>query len=182
MVRVQPVATPLARLEPRMDPEPSPAPAVLLAEAHEDSRELYALWLSQRGFRVRGVATADALAAEVRRDVPDVVVLELMLPGGGLHVLRALRQTPATAGAVVIVLTTQSNETLRQLAIRAGADAYILKPCGAPQLGQVMLTVSRQRAAFAVGPDAGAARRALAIAERVDAPRAPSRAASWGLG
>lgn len=122
-----------------------PRRSVLLVEAHADTRDLYAMWLRERDYHV-GVAgsAADAVSA-ARADQPDVVVVELMLPGGGPALVRRLRAEPATAAALIIVLTTQTQPALRAQAIAAGADIYALKPCGAPRLGQLIELGSRSR-------------------------------------
>jgi DNA-binding response OmpR family regulator len=150
-----------------------PAPRVLLADAHADTRELYAVWLTQRGFVVSTAASAHQVAALASTESPDVIVTELMLPGGGPALVRSLRTHAATADAVVIVLTTQTAGPLREQALAAGADCYLVKPCGAPRLGDAMVSASRTRFREAVPSEhrqdavLRAAQRAFAIRERV---------------
>ena len=150
-----------------------PPPRVLLADAHADTRDLYSVWLTQRGFSVSAVASANEVLTFAAAEAPDVIVTELMLPGGGPSLVQRLRAEPATADAVVIVLTTQTAPAQRDQAIAAGADSYLVKPCGAPRLGDAMATASRARFREAVPTgkrqDAvlRAAQRAFAIRERV---------------
>jgi DNA-binding response OmpR family regulator len=112
---------------------PSPF-RVLLADADADTRILYELWLTQHGFDVRIAASADAAFATVRHWRPDIVVTELMLPGGGLGLLNRFLTCEQTRHARLIVLTTQNATVLRREAGEAGAHLYLVKPCSARQL------------------------------------------------
>jgi DNA-binding response OmpR family regulator len=158
-----------------------PPPSVLLIEAYEDTRELYHLWLTQRDFTVTGTASSDAALAAVRCHVPDIIVAELMVPGGGVPLVRALRATPGCRDTILIVLTTQASGALREHAVEAGADCSLVKPCGVIQLGEAMVVASRHRARL-VTPDYGdrpsSARVRLAVA-RSRAIRDRLATSSW---
>jgi CheY-like chemotaxis protein len=124
-------------------------------------------------------ATADETLEQAHTHAPDVSVIELMLPGGGTHVVDRLRADAATRDVVVIVLTTQNAVALREQALDAGADIYLVKPCGAPRLGDVMASVSRarfERLAPRLDGDRSAllraAQRTFAIRERIHAGEA----------
>ncbi|MBM0276233.1 response regulator transcription factor [Micromonospora tarensis] len=102
--------------------------------------------LTQAGFEVRRIATA----AEAMRAVPsDVVLVDLGLPDGdGLDVVRRLRDCPETA---VIAVTARSEEHERVRGLRAGADDYIVKPFGIPELlARIDAVLRRTRAARAL--------------------------------
>lgn len=129
-----------------------PPPDVLLIEGHADSRELYDLWLTQRGFTVCATASGAAALAAARAQSPDVVVVELMVPDGGVPLVRALRAEAGCRDAIIIVLTTQADPALREHALEAGADFYLVKPCGVLRLGEVMAIASRDRSRL-VAPD-----------------------------
>lgn len=148
-------------------------PRVLLIDEHQDTCELYSLWLTQCGFVVDVAASAAAALASARAVAPDVVVFELMVPGGGVPFVQALRAEPALAAAVLVVLTTQARDRIREATISAGADAYLVKPCGVPRLAETMLVASRTRLAGVPArghiPDRQlAANLSAAIAERLD--------------
>jgi DNA-binding response OmpR family regulator len=101
--------------------------------------------LVQAGFEVRRIATA----AEAARAVPaDVVLVDLGLPDGdGLDLIRKLRDHPETA---VIAVTARSEEHERVRGLRAGADDYIVKPFGVPELlARIDAVLRRTRAARA---------------------------------
>ena len=162
-----------------------PPPTVLLIEGHADTRDLYELWLTQRAFTVCATASGNAGLTAARAQSPDVVVVELMVPDGGVPLIRALRADAGCREAIIIVLTTQADTALREHALEAGADFYLVKPCGVLRLGEVMAIASRDRSRLVAPVTYGAKpssarirlalRRARAIRERLvlDAP-APS--------
>jgi CheY-like chemotaxis protein len=159
-----------------------PPPRVLLADAHDDTRDLYRVWLTQHGFLVKVAASGDDALAQAHSEPPDVIVTEMMLPDGGPAFVQRLRADPATSDAILIVLTTQTTPLIREQALEAGADSYLAKPCGAPRLGEAMASASRARFRGAI-PSAlhrdavvRAALRSFAIRERV-ADGAPPRPA-----
>ena len=115
-----------------------PPPNVLLVEGHADTRDLYELWLTQRAFAVTATASGDVALAAVRAQAPDVIVVELMVPDGGVPLVRALRAEAGCRDAIMIVVTTQADTALRERALEAGADFYLVKPCGVLRLGEVI--------------------------------------------
>jgi len=143
-------------------PEPAstakyPPPRVLLIDEHADTRELYELWLTQRAFAVAATATGSAALAAARAQAPHVIVVELMVPDGGVPLIRALRAEAGCRDAIIIVLTTQAEASVRDDAIQAGADSYLVKPCGVVRLGEAMAAAGRDRSRF-VPRDAGGAK------------------------
>jgi DNA-binding response OmpR family regulator len=106
--------------------------------------------LAQAGFEVHRIATA----AEAARAAPsDVVLVDLGLPDGdGLDLIRRLRDRPETA---VIAVTARSEEHERVRGLRAGADDYIVKPFGVPELlARIDAVLRRTRPARALSnPD-----------------------------
>src|SRR5690606_13189680 len=107
--------------------------------------------LAQAGFEVHRLATA---AEAVRAEPADVVLVDLGLPDGdGLDVIRKLRDRPETA---VIAVTARSEEHERVRGLRAGADDYIVKPFGIPELlARIDAVLRRTRLARAMSaPDA----------------------------
>ncbi|MFG1948776.1 response regulator transcription factor [Nonomuraea sp. NPDC048826] len=102
--------------------------------------------LSQAGFEVHRLATA---GEAVRAAPSDVVLVDLGLPDGdGLEVIRKLRDRPETA---VIAVTARSEEHERVRGLRAGADDYIVKPFGIPELlARIDAVLRRTRVARAL--------------------------------
>ena len=102
---------------------------VLIAEDDRDIRELVVTKLSGAGFRV--IAVADGLAAlnAIREQLPDIALLDVMMPGSsGLDVVGKLRTDERTAAVPVILLSAKSQDFDVETGIAAGAADYIVKP------------------------------------------------------
>ncbi len=122
--------------------------SILVVDDEPDISALVAYHLAREGYRVRTVATgAEALSA-IATDLPDLMVLDLMLPGvAGLEVLREVRATAAWADLPVILLTARREEADRVEGFRVGADDYVSKPFSPQELVlrvQAVLRRSRQ--------------------------------------
>ena len=108
----------------------SNAIVILIAEDDDDNREGYAEYLSFLGYRIEQAADGDrawALAQEVR---PDVLLLDLALPGtDGWEVARRVRSDPRTRGMLVIALSACVFPGDVQRAKAAGCDLFLDKPC-----------------------------------------------------
>jgi phosphate regulon transcriptional regulator PhoB len=111
------------------------AQEVLVVEDEPDIRHLIVHHLERDGYRCRGVASgADALAA-VRAAAPDLIVLDVMLPGmDGLEVCRRLRADRTAATVPIIMLTAKADEVDRVVGLELGADDYIAKPFSPKEL------------------------------------------------
>jgi DNA-binding response OmpR family regulator len=103
-------------------------PLVLICDDEPPLRELIRVTLGS-GYRFREAATiADSLGM-LRVEPPDLVILDLMLPGGtGLDVLRAIRADDALAETAVVIVSAWSDEANRTGAEEGGADAFVPKP------------------------------------------------------
>jgi DNA-binding response OmpR family regulator len=102
-------------------------------------------YLEHAGFAVRLAADGDAALAAVRRDRPDLVVLDLGLPGlDGLDVTRAIRRD---SNLPVIMLTARDDELDKLLGLELGADDYLTKPFSPRELVARVRAVLRRVAA-----------------------------------
>ena len=102
---------------------------VLVVEDDELTREILATILDLEEFEVVVAANGEQGLAAVAAAPPDVVVLDVMMPGiDGFEVCRRLRADGATADIPVILLTARDTEEDRRLGDAAGADAYLTKP------------------------------------------------------
>lgn len=102
---------------------------VFVVEDDRDIADLVAHYLDKAGWtpQIFGSGT-DALAA-ARHSPPDVIILDLMLPGmSGLEVCRALRSDALTAGLPIVMVTARAEEAERIAGLDMGADDYIAKP------------------------------------------------------
>jgi DNA-binding response OmpR family regulator len=102
---------------------------VLLVEDEPNITEAIRFILSRDGCDVTALHDGRAALEEVRRRRPDLVILDLMLPGvSGLEVLMSLRADPATATLPVMMLTAKGQGRDREAAERAGVDLFMTKP------------------------------------------------------
>jgi len=105
-------------------------PLVLIVDDVEDNRALYEEYLLFRGFRVHSASDGPSGIARAREERPDIVLLDLRMPGiSGMQTLRLLRELPALVGVPIVALTAHALEEQRNEALRAGFDAFIAKPC-----------------------------------------------------
>jgi two-component system response regulator ResD len=103
-------------------------PRILIVEDHPTMREAMRLVLEGEGFRIDEAADGPGALAKVRADPPDLVFLDMNIPGSnGADVLTAIKGDPATAGVRVIIVTADGEEG-RERALSSGADAYFTKP------------------------------------------------------
>ena len=104
-------------------------------------RELMLYTLRASGFEALGFGDGQALFEALSRQVPRLILLDIMLPGmDGMEILRKLRQDPATAAVPVIMASARGTEYDKVLGLDLGADDYLAKPFG------MMEMVSRIRA------------------------------------
>ena len=102
---------------------------VLLIEDEANIAEAIRFILSRDGCEVQVQADGHAALAAVATFGPDLVVLDLMLPGkSGLEILAALRADPATQALPVLMLTAKGQGRDREAAERAGVSAFMTKP------------------------------------------------------
>ena len=87
-------------------------------------------YLKQAGYRVLTARDGQTALTLTRHEHPDLIILDLMLPGGldGLDVCRSIRQDPGLAGVPIIMLTARIEETDRLIGLELGADDYVTKP------------------------------------------------------
>ncbi|MFZ5987074.1 MAG: response regulator [Bacillota bacterium] len=99
--------------------------------------------LESSGYKTMVFDNGESLLKETRNTVPDLFILDIMLPGiDGLEVCRQLRENPATKSTPIIMLTAKSEEFDKVLGLELGADDYIAKPFSIREL------VARVKALF----------------------------------
>lgn len=108
---------------------PRPRPRVLVVEDEKDIAALVAYQLTREGYRVETTHSGDEALRAVNREVPDLVILDRMLPGiSGDDVLKTLRNDSATARIPVLLLTAKKEQEDRIEGLELGADDYLAKP------------------------------------------------------
>jgi two-component system phosphate regulon response regulator PhoB len=102
---------------------------ILLIEDEPDIAEVLEYNLAKEGYAVETARRGDSGLEAVRREAPDLIVLDLMLPGiGGLELTRMLKRDPATSRLPIVMLTARGEEVDRIVGLELGADDYISKP------------------------------------------------------
>jgi len=102
---------------------------ILVVDDEPDILELVRLNLAQSGFQVSTAENGEEALAAIRRNPPDLVVLDLMLPDrSGTEVCREMRGDPKLRDVPVIMLTAKGEEVDRVVGFELGADDYVTKP------------------------------------------------------
>jgi len=108
---------------------------VLVVDDDELNRRLVERVLQGRGFEVELVENASAAFAAIDRRRPDLMVLDVMMPGiTGVDVLEQIKSNPRLAAIPVIMLTSRTSDDDLIASYRSGADYYITKPLVADEL------------------------------------------------
>jgi two-component system phosphate regulon response regulator PhoB len=124
---------------------------VLVVDDEPDITALVAYHLARAGYRVSTASTGTDALRSAREERPDVVVLDLMLPGmSGYDVLTALRRHDDTRDVGVILLTARRDEPDRIKGLTLGADDYLTKPFSPAELELRVQALLRRLAAPAV--------------------------------
>jgi two-component system, OmpR family, alkaline phosphatase synthesis response regulator PhoP len=119
---------------------------ILAVDDEEDILEVIRYNLEREGYKVTCAESGEKALALIRSQIPDLVVLDLMLPGlDGLDVCRHVKATPETAHVPVIMLTARSEEVDLVTGLELGADDYITKPFSPRVLSARVKAVLRRR-------------------------------------
>lgn len=112
---------------PRVVAEGEKAPAVLVAEDHEDSRDALCTLLDALGYRVYVAANGEEAVAEARARRPDLILMDMMMPRvDGFQATRILRADPEFRDVPIIAVTAM--EGARQAVLAAGCSDLVTKP------------------------------------------------------
>jgi two-component system alkaline phosphatase synthesis response regulator PhoP len=107
---------------------------ILIVEDERDILDLVTHYLEKEGFRVRSATDGPTGLSAARQEHPDLIVLDLMLPGmDGLEICRKLR-ADSTNLVPIIILTAKAEETDRVVGLELGADDYLTKPFSPKEL------------------------------------------------
>lgn len=115
---------------------------ILVVEDSPTQMQSVKLALQAKGYHVITAATGEEGLEKARQEMPELVVLDVILPGkNGFQVCRDLKTSPETKQMPVILLTSKDQESDRFWGIRQGADEYLTKPCNESDL---LASVARQ--------------------------------------
>lgn len=123
------------------------AATILVVDDNPINLKLVSDLLAFEGYRVLKAADGEEAATTVKRDPPELILLDVDLPGiDGLTLTKKLKNDPPTADIVIVALTAFAMKADRQRAIAAGCDAYVTKPINTRELpAQVAELLQRRR-------------------------------------
>lgn len=123
----------------------SQSPRIAVVEDEEALSELLRYNLEAEGYQVTAIMRGDEAEIVLRENVPDLLILDWMLPGvSGIELCRRLRQWPETERLPIIMLTARGEESERVRGLSVGADDYVVKPFSTPELlARVKATLRR---------------------------------------
>ena len=128
---------------------------ILIVDDDSEIRTLLSEYFVKNGFRASAVADGRAMRAALRTAHPDLVILDLMLPGeDGLALCRELR---ARSNVPILMLTARGEETDRIVGLEMGADDYLPKPFNPRELVARVRAIHRRAAVATAGPEPGSA-------------------------
>ena len=126
---------------------------LLIVEDEADIRELLRYNLEREGYKIRECCSAEEAKSCLARTIPDLILLDLMLPGtDGYAFCRAVRADERTAKVPVIMVTARDEDADVVAGLEVGADDYVIKPFSARILSARVRSVLRRAA---VEPDDG---------------------------
>jgi two-component system phosphate regulon response regulator PhoB len=120
---------------------------ILVVEDEPPIQELVSLNLAQAGHRAVLADSAEEALQRIQEELPDLVLLDWMLPGqSGLELARRLRADPRTKALPIIMLTARGDEEDKLRGLETGADDYVTKPFSLKELQARIKAVLRRRA------------------------------------
>lgn len=103
--------------------------SILVVDDEEDVLELVRYNLDKNGYKIKTATTGEQALTKAKTDLPDLVILDLMLPGiDGLEVCKKLKSDTRTQNIPVIMLTAKGEEADIVTGLELGADDYVTKP------------------------------------------------------
>jgi two-component system cell cycle response regulator len=111
------------------------AERILVVDDEEVNRDLMEAILTEDGYEIVQAANGPAALAEAAEKLPDLILLDLMMPGmSGFEACERLKQDPVTAGIPVLVVTALGQISNKEAALTRGADDFVMKPVQAADL------------------------------------------------
>lgn len=138
----------------RMQQPPVAGECVLVVDDEPDIVALVAYHLAKAGFRVSTATNGNDALERARKELPALVVLDLMLPGlSGFDILEAIRRNDETRSVAVLMLTARRDEPDRIRGLSLGADDYLTKPFSPAELVLRVKAILRRTGAQAQKDD-----------------------------
>ena len=118
---------------------------VVLVEDEINIAEAIRFLLSQEGWRVETLANGTAAVDVIRKVMPDLVMLDVMLPGkSGFEILNELRADPVFADMPILMLTARGQSRDREMAEKAGVSRFMTKPFSNAEMLEAVRELTQQ--------------------------------------
>jgi twitching motility two-component system response regulator PilG len=118
---------------------------ILIVEDEVSLLKLESILLTTRGYKVSGVTDGLKALEEIKKDMPDLVLLDIMIPGiDGFEVCRRIKADPVTTNLPVVMLTAKKSTADQTRGVEAGADAYITKPFKSAKIIEIVEELLRK--------------------------------------
>ncbi|MBN2510702.1 MAG: response regulator transcription factor [Spirochaetales bacterium] len=142
---------------------------ILVVDDEKNILELITYNLEKEGYRTTKVVSGESALSEIQKNLPDLIILDLMLPGlDGIEICRRLKQDAKTKSIPILMVTAKSEDSDIILGLEMGADDYITKPFSPKVLLARIRAVLRRNAKVTDAPGA----RTLKIHDiEIDIPR-----------
>src|SRR6266849_8855067 len=119
---------------------------ILIIEEHSGELKLVHHVLSAAGHSVSGAASAESVLTSIKIDRPDLILLDMSLPGmDGLTLVRRLKADETVRDIPIVAVTSYPENYPKEEALRAGCDVYFLKPLSTRTLPEALLEVIESR-------------------------------------
>jgi diguanylate cyclase (GGDEF)-like protein/PAS domain S-box-containing protein len=113
----------------------TPVPRILIVDDEERNRKLLEVLLRADGYRTEHAANAEEALIAIAQATPDLILLDVMMPGmNGYELAAILKADPVTLNVPIIMLTAQVDRSARLLGLKAGAEEFLTKPFEATEL------------------------------------------------
>jgi CheY-like chemotaxis protein len=117
----------------------SETPRVLIVEDQEETRDLYTWCLRTEGWQVEAVPNGEELVFLAAAFAPDVIVMDLCMPViGGIEATRRLKSNALTRHIPVVAVSAMHREDGKAMALEAGCEAFVPKPCLPAELNALL--------------------------------------------
>ncbi|WP_149400994.1 response regulator transcription factor [Dictyobacter arantiisoli] len=105
------------------------AKSIIVVDDDKEIREIMTFVLMRHGFQVEAVASGQQLQRVLSFQVPDLIILDVMMPGeDGYHICRSLRANPLTCDIPVMMITAHAEDIYERISIDLGAVQHMTKP------------------------------------------------------
>jgi two-component system phosphate regulon response regulator PhoB/two-component system alkaline phosphatase synthesis response regulator PhoP len=119
---------------------------IAIVDDDREIREMVAQYLTKDGFRTKGLGDAESLLSYIEGEMPDLIILDLMLPGmNGFEVCKKLREKDRTAAIPIIILSGKAESSDKVSGLDLGADDYVVKPFSMDELSARVRAVLRRK-------------------------------------